>query len=88
VKHLWKAAQEKKSELFRKNIERLIVKLSDILKSDYEKSEKGRSAEHLENSIGEAHGIYLILQSCQSFFLRPFQKKDFLRAEKSESVNC
>lgn len=53
--HLWEVAQERKAEAFLKNINRLILKLSDIIKSDFERSEQGRTAEHLKHSIGNAH---------------------------------
>jgi|JI9StandDraft_1071089.scaffolds.fasta_scaffold02625_2 ferredoxin len=77
VKHLWDIAQKNKSDLFRKKIERLIVKLSDILKSDYEKSEKGRSAEHLENSIGGVHGNLFDFSVMSKFLSKTIPKEGF-----------
>lgn len=77
VKHLWDIAQKNKSDLFRKKIERLIVKLSDILKSDYEKSEKGRSAEHLEKSIGGVHGNLFDFSVMSKFLSKTIPKEGF-----------
>ena len=75
VKHLWEAAQ-KISQKSSGIIERLIVKLSDILKSDFEKSEQGRSKEHLENLLVVLTVTYLIFQSCQKFLSKTIPKKD------------
>lgn len=77
VKHLWEIAQKNKSDLFRKKIERLIVKLSDILKSDFEKSEKGRSKEHLEKSIGGVHGNLFDFSVMSKFLSKTIPKEGF-----------
>ncbi|HRG75434.1 MAG TPA: hypothetical protein PLX69_12820, partial [Leptospiraceae bacterium] len=77
IKHLWETAQKKKSELFSKNLERLIVKLSDILKSDFEKSEKGRSKEHLEKSIGSVHGDLFDFTVMSKFLSKTIPKEGF-----------
>lgn len=52
LRHAWSAVQEQKTERFRKNLDRLVLKLSDILKADFERSAAGRSATHLKASIG------------------------------------
>ena len=77
VNHLWDIAQKNKSDLFRKKIERLIVKLSDILKSDFEKSEKGRSKEHLEKSIGGVHGNLFDFSVMSKFLSKTIPKEGF-----------
>lgn len=56
LQHAWAAVQEQKAEGFRKDIRRLVLKLSDILKADYERSEAGRSAKHLKAAIGRGYG--------------------------------
>ena len=53
--HVWQRVQHRKSRAFREDIGRLAVKLSDILKADFARSEEGRSAESLKASIGPAH---------------------------------
>ncbi|HYB55969.1 MAG TPA: ferredoxin [Alphaproteobacteria bacterium] len=55
LKHAWKTVQEKKSRAFRAELDRLAVKLSDILKADFVRSEEGRSAASLKAAIGPAH---------------------------------
>ncbi len=55
-RHAWAAVQARKAALFRKQIDRLVLQLSDILKSDYEHSDAGRSAGHLKASVGGPFG--------------------------------
>src|SRR3990167_1868276 len=56
LQHAWSAVQKQKAERFRKDLDRTVLKLSDILKSDYERSEAGRSAKHLKASVGTGFG--------------------------------
>ena len=53
--HVWRAAQENKAAAFRRHVERLIVKLSDILRADLAGSAAGRSAASLKASFGNLH---------------------------------
>ncbi len=52
--HAWAAVQKQKAEGFRKNLDRLVLKLSDILKADFARSGAGRSADHLKETVGTA----------------------------------
>ena len=56
TQHAWAAVQRKKAEDFRKELDRVVLKLSDILRSDFERSEAGRSAKHLKAAIGSGFG--------------------------------
>lgn len=56
LQHAWTAVQQHKAGRFRRNIDRLVLKLSDILKADFERSEAGRSAEHLKAAVGAGFG--------------------------------
>ena len=56
LQHGWAAVQRQKAEGFRKELDRVVLKLSDILKSDFERSEAGRSAKHLKASVGSGFG--------------------------------
>jgi len=56
LRHAWNAVQKQKAEAFRKDLDRLVLKLSDILKADFERSEAGRSAKHLKASVGTGYG--------------------------------
>ncbi len=55
VVHAWRGVGEAKAAQFRGIVERLIQKLSDILRADYDRSNAGRSAESLKASIGDLH---------------------------------
>ncbi len=50
--HAWNRRQAKKAESFAKDVGRLLLKLSDILKADFVKSDAGRSASSLKESFG------------------------------------
>ncbi|HEY5291381.1 MAG TPA: hypothetical protein VIJ43_03600 [Burkholderiales bacterium] len=56
LRHAWSAVQKQKAEGFRKDLDRLVLKLSDILKADFERSEAGRSAKHLKAAVGTGFG--------------------------------
>ena len=56
VQHAWASAQRGKTESLRKDIDRLVLKLSDILRADYERSAAGRSAKNLHAAIGVGFG--------------------------------
>jgi ferredoxin len=52
LRHGWSAVQKQKAEAFSKKLDRLVLKLSDILKADFERSEAGRSAKQLKAAVG------------------------------------
>ena len=54
--HQWRAVQRRKAKAFGERVMRLIQRLSDILRADFERSAAGRSAERLKESVGSAHG--------------------------------
>ncbi|MFZ4481324.1 MAG: ferredoxin [Rhodoferax sp.] len=56
LQHAWAAVQRQKAGLFRKQLDRLVVKLSDILKADHERSDAGRSAGKLQAAVGTGFG--------------------------------
>ena len=56
LQHAWAAVQKQKAERFRKDLDRVVLKLSDILRADYERSEAGRSAKHLKAALGSGFG--------------------------------
>jgi hypothetical protein len=56
LQHAWNAVQQDKAAALRKDIDRLVLQLSDILKADFERSEAGRSAKHLKASVGTGFG--------------------------------
>ncbi len=54
TKHVWNAVQGSKAKTFRKEIERLLLKLHGILKAELASSEEGRAPKRLEASMGTA----------------------------------
>lgn len=55
VTHVWATVQEDKARSFRANVSRLAIKLADIIRADFIRSEAGRSVDSLKSSIGPAH---------------------------------
>lgn len=53
--HAWNTVQQAKARAFRERIDRLLLKLSDVLAADHVRSEAGRSAESLKAAFGPAH---------------------------------
>jgi hypothetical protein len=53
--HAWQVLQDQKAQKFRAEINKLIMKLSDILSAEFGHSKEGMSAERLQASIGAAH---------------------------------
>jgi len=54
--HAWRVVQERRAKKLAGDISRLAVKLSEILRADFARSDAGRSAGSLRASIGDAHG--------------------------------
>lgn len=54
LRHLWSVVQEKKTRAFRKNAERLLYKLRDILEAEKQNSNAGRTPSRLKASVGAA----------------------------------
>jgi hypothetical protein len=52
LNHAWEIAQNERAGAFNEIVARLIQRLSDILKADFENSRAGRSAENLKSSFG------------------------------------
>jgi hypothetical protein len=55
VQHLWQIGQDRKAKTFRGDLNKLIMKLSDILSAEFVRSKEGQSAERLRASIGLVH---------------------------------
>lgn len=51
--HAWNMIHANKAKVFRKRVDGLILKLSDILKADFIKSDKARSPEILKSAVGD-----------------------------------
>src|SRR5665647_2886831 len=55
LRQVWGLGQTQKAAQFRKKIDRLILKLSDILKSEFERSAEGLSSKRLQASVGTGY---------------------------------
>jgi len=53
--HAWQTVQRKKAAAFRKNIDRLILKLNEILRADLARSSAARLPASLKTSVGAAY---------------------------------
>jgi hypothetical protein len=53
--HAWQSLQDRKTQSFRADINKLIMKLSDILSADFIRSKEGLSAERLRATVGAVH---------------------------------
>ena len=56
MEHAWQAAQADRVEGVRRNIEHLILGLTDILRADEARSEAARTPQRLQAAIGSIHG--------------------------------
>jgi hypothetical protein len=77
LQHAWGAVQKRKSEAFRKDLDRLVLKLSDILKADFERSEAGRSAKHLKESVGSGFGDAFDFEAMSRLLAKALPKDEF-----------
>ncbi len=53
--HAWQTLRDQKAKKFRSDVNKLIMKLSDILSADFVRSKEGLSAERLKASMGAGH---------------------------------
>jgi len=65
--HVWRATQDGKAATFRRSVERLIVKLDDMLRADRARSAEGRSAASLKASFGALHDAAFDFDSMSKF---------------------
>lgn len=77
LRHAWSAVQKQKAEGFRKYLDRLVLKLSDILKADFERSEAGRSAKHLKAAVGSGFGDAFDFDAMSRILSRALPKDAF-----------
>jgi ferredoxin len=55
LRHAWSAVQKEKARVARERIGRLVIRLGDILRADYSRSEAGLAQPALQASFGAAH---------------------------------
>ena len=52
LRHVWKSIHRERARAFRKKVEGLILRLADILKADFVKSDEAHQADHLRSAVG------------------------------------
>lgn len=77
LQHAWTAVQQQKAQAFRRDLDRLVLKLSDILKADFERSEAGRSAKHLKAAVGSGFGNAFDFDAMSSLLAKALPKDAF-----------
>ena len=55
LRHVWQQVQQRKETALRERLVRLIKKLSDILRAEFEHSDAGRTAPQLKASVGSGY---------------------------------
>lgn len=84
--HAWKAVQARKARSLREDIDRLVLKLSDILKADFARSAAGRSSESLRASVGPAHEQAFDFEAMSRLLARN-TAKDTLPESRRQRIN-
>ncbi len=82
LQHAWAAVQRSKAATFRKNIDRLVLKLSDILKADFERSDAGRSAKHLQAAVGTGFDDTFDFAAMSRLLSRALPKNEFPQSRR------
>lgn len=82
LQHAWTAVQKQKADVFRKELDRLVLKLSDILRADHERSAEGRSAEHLQAAVGTGFGDAFDFSVMSNMLSRALPKAEFPESRK------
>jgi len=84
--HAWKTVQARKARSLREDIDRLVLKLSDILKADFSRSAAGRSSENLRASVGPAHEQAFDFEAMSRLLARN-AAKDTLPESRRQRIN-
>jgi hypothetical protein len=56
LEHVWRAAQRRKTDAFRKQADRLVLRLREILMADRAHAESARTPQQLKAAVGATHG--------------------------------
>jgi len=71
VAHAWHRVQEAKAQRMRREIDALVVRLSDLVKADHMRSEGGRHAEALKAGFGGAHRALFDFRKMAELLAKP-----------------
>jgi len=70
----WQTVQVQKARSLRERIDRLVLKLSDILQADFARSKAGRSSAQLRASVGPAHARAFDFEAMSKLLVRDAAK--------------
>ena len=85
--HGWTVAGKIKAERFLDRLDGLILKLSDILKADFMKSDEARSPDRLERSLGPVYGAVFDFDE-MSRILGEASPNDVLSASRRQRIRA
>lgn len=85
--HSWNTIHAGKAKAFRKRVDGLMLKLSDILKADFIKSDKARSPEILKSAVGDTFETDFDF-SAMSRVLVEGSHSDMLSAERRQRIEA
>ncbi len=83
LRHVWGLGQTQKAALFRKKIDRLILKLSDILKSEFERSAEGLSSKRLQASVGTGYAQVFDFEKMAGLLAKTQRKQGMPESRKA-----
>jgi hypothetical protein len=86
LRHVWGLAQNEKAARFRQKVDRLILKLSDILKSEFERSAEGMSSKRLQASVGSGYAGVFDFDKMAGL-LSKTQRKEGMPASRKARIN-
>jgi hypothetical protein len=86
LRHVWEAAQTQKAVQFRKNLDRLVLKLSAILQSDFDRSSAGLSAKRLQASVGSGYAQSFDFDMMSRFLVKS-QPREGLPASRKRRIS-
>jgi hypothetical protein len=81
--HAWQQAHKRKARAFGERVSRLIQRLSDILRADFERSAVGRSAARLKASVGGPHGEVFDFDAMSALLARSAPREPMPEARRA-----
>lgn len=81
--HAWSLTQAQRAAKFGRNLQRLVLKLSDILKADFVNSDAGKSAESLRSSFGSGPNDNFDFEAMSRILGRSTARKSLSHSRRS-----
>ena len=83
IQHAWAAGQRKKARGLGRKLDALVLALSNILKSDYERSDAGRSAKNLQAAVSTGFGEAFDFGAMSRILSKALPKAEFPQARRA-----